>query len=109
MKSRIGMIFGLLLTPLVMFAPATHAQTDGGPPSGARSQWRAIRQERKAACVNKAAGTQCSFSREGQMVSGICRATRRGKLACHTGKGERGHGMHGSMGGGMPYGNAPPQ
>ena len=37
-----------------------------------------------AACADKTAGTPCSFSREGQAVSGICRPMRRGRMVCLT-------------------------
>ena len=109
MKFRIGLMSGLLLTALVMFVPATHAQTYGGPSTGDRSQWQAMRQEMMAACANQSAGAPCSFSREGQTVSGACRQSRRGQLVCRTGQGRHGGGMGGSMGGGMPPGNTPGQ
>ena len=105
MKFRIS-ICVLFLTALATYAPATQAQTDGSPSSG-HSQWQAMRQEMMAACADKSAGTACSFSREGQAVSGTCRATRRGQLACRAGKGGGGRGMHGQMGGGMPGGGMP--
>jgi hypothetical protein len=107
MKFRIS-IFALFLMALASHAPATHAQTVGSPSSGGRSQWRAVRQEMMAACADKSAGTACSFSREGQAVTGICRATRQGQLVCHAGKGGGGRGMHGGTGGGMPGGGMPP-
>jgi hypothetical protein len=59
-KSRISLIAALILTALValvLLAVATHAQTDGSPPEGDRSQWRVMRQERMAACVNQSVGT----------------------------------------------------
>jgi hypothetical protein len=105
-KFRIS-ICVLLLTAFATYAPATHAQTDGSPSSGGRSQWQAMRQEMMAACADKSAGTACSFSREGQAVSGTCRAMRQGQLACHAGKGGGGREMHGQMGGGMPPDSAP--
>jgi hypothetical protein len=105
-KFRIS-ICVLLLTAFATYAPATHAQTDGSPSSGGRSQWQAMRQEMMAACADKSAGTACSFSREGQAVSGTCRAMRQGQLACHAGKGGGGRGMHGQMGGGMPPDGGP--
>jgi len=109
-------ISGLLMIGLLTFVPPTHAQTSENPSmgqgqsSGDHSQWRAMRQEMIAACADKSAGTACSFSREGQTVSGICHQSRRGKLVCRTGRGGRGGGMQGgNMGGGMPSGNAPEQ
>jgi hypothetical protein len=108
-KSRLGLIAALLLTALVLLAPATHAQTYGSPPEGGHSQWRAMRQEMMAACTNQSAGTSCSFSREGQTVSGTYQATRQGQLVCRSGKGRRGQERRGPMGEGMPGGNAPEQ
>lgn len=107
MKSRIGLIAALILTALVLLAAATHAQTYGSPPEGGRSQWGAMRQERMVACANQSAGTSCSYSREGQTVSGTCEATRRGQLVCRSGEGGRGRAMRGPMGSdGMPGDNA---
>ena len=83
MKYRFS-ISVLFLAAFVTCAPATHAQTEGSPPSGGRSQWQAMRQEMMAACADKAAGTPCSFSREGQPVSGTCSAMRRGQMVCLT-------------------------
>ena len=101
------MIAGLFVTALVMLAPAARSQTDGSSPEGGRSQWRAMLRERITACAEKSDGTACSFSREGQTVSGTCRTTRRGQLVCRTGEGGRGREKHGSTGGGMPAANAP--
>ncbi len=117
MKSRIGIISGLLLVALVMFVPPAHAQTEGTPPPagtpppGGRLRWRAMRKEMLAACVDKAAGAPCSFSRRGQPVSGTCRPTRRGKLICRKPrKGGHGQGLHGPTGSEPPpLGNAPAQ
>jgi hypothetical protein len=106
-KFRIS-IYVLFLTALATYVPATHAQTDGSPSSGGRSQWQAMRQEMMAACADKSAGTACSFSREGQAVTGTCRPMRQGQLVCHAGKGGGGRGMHSQMGGGMPGGGMPP-
>ena len=83
MKFRIS-IYVLFLTALATCAPAARAQTYGSPSSGGRSQWQAMRQEMMGACADKTAGTTCSFSHEGQPVSGTCRAMRRGKLVCLT-------------------------
>ena len=106
MKFRIS-IWLLFLATLVTGVPATRGQTYGSSSSGGRSQSQAMRQEKMAACADKSAGTACSFSREGQPVSGICRARRQGQLVCRAGKGGGSHGMHGQMGGGMPGGGMP--
>jgi len=107
-KSRIGIVSGLLLATL-MLAPAVHAQPYGTPPPGAYPNRRAMHHEMIAACANKAEGAPCSFSHEGKMVSGSCFKSRRGHLVCHAkGMGNH-HGMHHPMGGQMPPGNPPPQ
>ena len=106
MKFRIS-IPVLFLAALVTCASATHAQTEGSPSSGGRSQWRAMGQEMMAACADKTAGNPCSFSRGGQAVNGTCRAMRRGQMVCRAGNGAGSQVMHGHMGGGMPPGNAP--
>ena len=106
MKFRIS-ISVLFVAALVTCAPAMHAQTEGSPSSGGRSQWRAMGQEMMAACADKTAGTPCSFSREGQAVNGTCRAMPRGQMVCRAGNGAGSQGMHGHMGGGMPGGGMP--
>jgi len=51
-KFRIS-ISVLFVAALVTCAPAMHAQTEGSPSSGGRSQWRAMGQEMMAACADK--------------------------------------------------------
>lgn len=95
-------ICGLLLATLLMYAPAARAQTYGSSPSGGHSEWRAMRQQMIAACANKSAGAACSFTREGQTMTGVCRATRRDQLVCRSGKRGRRRRTDGLMGGAMP-------
>lgn len=110
MKLRISICM-LMVAAVMTCAPSIlRAQTGEGPSSGNRSQWRAMHQEMLAACVDKSAAAACSVSLQGRTVSGTCRANRRGRLVCRTGKGGRNRGMRDSMGGGMssmPLNNAP--
>ncbi len=76
----------LALTTLV---PSVSAQTNE-PFSGGRGEWREMRQEMVQACANKSVGASCSFSWEGQTVTGTCRQTRRGQLVCRAARGRRG-------------------
>ncbi len=105
---RSTILIAMTFLALIMLAPATHAQTSEGSSMGGSPQQRqAMMKDRMAACANKSSGNPCSFtSRAGKAVSGTCQATRRGQLACRTGKATSGQGMGGRMGGGMPRGDA---
>lgn len=106
MKSRIGIVAGLLLLGLLMLAPAPLVLAQGVPPSGMRRHERMMHHEMAAACMHKAQGAPCSFLREGKTISGTCYRARRGHLVCHSNH-MHGHQRHGHMGG-MPS-NMPPQ
>jgi hypothetical protein len=78
------MIASLLLTALVICAPAALAQPYSGPAAGySHPQWHANQHERRAACASKSVGTTCKVILEGHTYGGTCQPTSpQGPLAC---------------------------
>jgi hypothetical protein len=99
MKATISMAAAAALAAILVLAPMTYAQTEGGEQGGNSSRRAQMMEKLAAACTGKAAKDPCSFTRpDGMSVNGTCQ-TMHDRLLCRP-TGMRHHGGMGTGGSG---------